>query len=266
MGGVVDSDCRAFKDHFSTGAREYARYRPTYPPALFEWLAGLCPARDLAWDCATGSGQAALGLAEHFERVIATDASDAQVEHAAPHPRVVYRVAPADASGLADRSVTLVTVAQALHWLDRPRFYAEVRRVTRPGGVLAVWTYNMLAIAPAIDALVGRFYRDTVGPWWAKDRALVEDGYRSIDFPFDELIAPTFSMRAEWTLADLEGYLRSWSAVQRYQAERGEDPVASLHAELAALWGEATERRTVRWPLACRAARIGRETEGRGTP
>jgi SAM-dependent methyltransferase len=263
----VRKDSPGFKDLFSAGARDYARFRPTYPAALFEWLAELCLVRDLAWDCATGNGQAAVGLAQHFERVIATDASAAQIEHASPHPRVEYRVAPAEASGLPDRSVTLVTVAQALHWLDRPRFYAEVRRVTRPGSVLAVWTYHTIIVAPAIDALVARFYRDEVGPYWARDRALVEDGYRSVDFPFPELAAPTFTMSADWTLPDLEGYLRSWSAVQRYQADRGEDPVTALHAELAPLWGEAHERRTVRWPLSCRVARIAEEeTAGRGAP
>lgn len=252
-----------FKDHFSGGAASYARFRPVYPPALFEWLAGLVPARDVAWDCATGNGQAAVGLAAHFGRVIATDASERQIAHARPDPRIEYRVALAEASGLPDRSVALVTVAQALHWLDRPRFYAEARRVLRPGGVLAVWCYNLLAVDAAVDEVVTRFYRETVGPWWTPDRALVDQGYRTIEFPFAELPAPAFAMAAEWTLADLEGYLRTWSAVQRYRAERGEDPVAALRGELGAAWGRPESPRAVRWPLHFRVGRHLPETPRR---
>lgn len=245
-----------FKDHFSSVAEQYSRYRPTYPPELFGWLAGIAPGREAAWDCATGSGQAAIGLAGHFARVVATDASPEQIAEARAHPRIEYRVAPAETSGLPDAAFDLVTVAQALHWLDRPRFYAEARRVLRPGGVLAVWCYNLLEIEPAIDAVVNHFYRGTVGPWWTADRALVDDGYRSVEFPFAELSPPRLAMEADWTLGDLEGYLGSWSAVARYRAERNEDPVAALHQPLARAWGPPEARRRVRWPLHIRAGHV----------
>jgi hypothetical protein len=246
-----------FKDLFSVGASGYARFRPRYPPALFEWLAGLCSQRDLAWDCATGSGQAAIGLGPWFARVIATDASPEQLAHAEPAVNLEYRLARAEESGLSDRSVSLVTVAQALHWLDRPLFYAEVRRVARSGGVVAAWCYGLFAMDPRVDAIIDRLYGVTLGNWWTADRMLVEEGYRTIEFPFEEIAAPRFDMTAEWTLADLEGYLRTWSALQRYRADRGEDPVTTIHSDLAAAWGEPGRARVVRWRLHARVGRIG---------
>ena len=170
----------SFADHFSGVSAAYAAFRPRYPDALFDLLAAAAPAREAAWDCATGNGQAALGLARHFARVIATDASDAQIAYATPHPRITYRVAAADRSGLGDRSVDLVTVAQAAHWLDRPRFYAEARRVLRPAGVIALWSYWDFTIAPEIDPILRVFHKETVGPFWPLERKLTEDRYRTI--------------------------------------------------------------------------------------
>jgi len=249
-------DPAGFKDHFSGRAAGYAAYRPRYPAALFAWLADQSPAREMAWDCATGSGQAAGELAGRFSRVVATDASEAQIGRAVAAPGVEYRVARAEASGLAPRSADLVTVAQALHWLDLPRFYAEVRRVARPGAILAVWCYTALRIDPGIDELVQEFYDGTVGPYWPPERTHVDQGYRSLPFPFPELTVPEFQMVSEWTLADLSGYLRTWSAVIRYEAEHGTDPVAPVHAGLARRWGDSATVRQVVWPLSFRVGQI----------
>lgn len=238
-----------FKDFFSAGSAEYATFRPTYPDELFGWLASQCERHTLAWDCATGNGQAALGLAAHFARVIATDGSEAQIARARPHHKVEYRVAPAEASGLEAKSVDLVTVAQALHWLDRPGFYAEARRVARPGARVAVWCYNLLRITPAVDALIVRFYRETLAGCWTPDRALVDAEYRTVEFPFGEVPVPGFAMAADWTLPRLVGYLRTWSGTQRYVQQHGEDPVALLEPVLAAAWGDSGSRRRVSWPL-----------------
>jgi SAM-dependent methyltransferase len=246
-----------FKDHFSSASDRYAAYRPDYPAALFAWLAGLCAEHDLAWDCATGSGQAALGLAPHFRRVVATDASAEQIRHAAPHPLIDYRVAPAEASGLADHSVDLVTVAQAAHWFDLPRFYAEAARVLKPGGAIAVWGYGRMLLPGEMDALFQRFYAETVGPYWPLERALIDDAYRSLDFPFAEIEAPAFAIEVEWTLPRLLDYLSTWSAVKRYQAARGHDPLPALLAELRALWGDPEAARALQWPLFLRAGRGG---------
>jgi SAM-dependent methyltransferase len=245
-----------FKDHFSSASDRYAAYRPDYPAGLFGWLAGLCAERDTAWDCATGSGQAALGLAPHFRRVVATDASAEQVRHAAPHPRVDYRVAPAEASGLAERSVDLVTVAQAAHWFDLPRFYAEAARVLKPGGVIALWGYGRMVLPGDLDAPFLRFYAETVGPYWPPERALIDDGYRSLDFPFAEMAAPAFFIEVEWSLQRLLDYLSTWSAIRRYQAALERDPLPALRAELQPGWGDSGTTRKLQWPLFLRVGRI----------
>jgi SAM-dependent methyltransferase len=234
----------------------YAAFRPRYPASLFEHLAGVAPGRRTAWDCATGSGQAALGLAEHFEAVWATDASAAQLAAALAHPRVQYRVARAEASGLPDGSIDLLTVAQAVHWFDLPKFYAEARRVLVRRGVLAVWTYNLMEIDPAIDALVFTFYKETVGAYWPPERSLVEDGYARLEFPFEAVALPPSNMEGRFDLKELAGYIRTWSAVQGYQKAHAVDPVTSFLEELKPHWGPPETRRTVRWPLAVRAGRV----------
>jgi SAM-dependent methyltransferase len=247
---------RTFQDHFSGVAPGYAEFRPRYPAALFAYLAGLTPSHLLAWDCACGNGQATVGLASHYARVIGTDASAAQIANAEARANVEYRVAPAEASGLPDASVELVTVAQALHWLEVDRFYAEVRRVLVPGGVLAVWAYwRVTADDDAVTALVDEFYGKTVGPYWPPERKLVEQGYRTIPFPFTELTTPEFAVTADWTLNELLGYMRTWSATSRYVAARGEDPVVAFAPRVAAVWGDAARRRRMTWALGLRVGR-----------
>ncbi|HEY0005233.1 MAG TPA: class I SAM-dependent methyltransferase [Pyrinomonadaceae bacterium] len=245
-----------FKDHFSTHSVDYAKYRPLYPAELFAYLASLVFARERAWDCATGNGQAAQGLARFFEHVIATDASQSQIASAAAHAKIEYRTAPAENSGLESGSIDLITVAQALHWLNLEDFYNEAKRTLRPGGVVAVWCYNLLTINEELDQPINRFYGETVGPYWPPERVIVEDKYRSIPFPFIELNPPQFYIEVDWSLLDLLGYLRTWSATQRFIKERGFDPVTEgLADELLALWGEPERRQLVRWPLHLRVGR-----------
>jgi len=190
-----------FKDHFSRHAASYAGHRPDYPAALFDYLAARAGAHELVWDVATGNGQAAHGLVRHFARVSATDASAEQIREAMPHPRITYRVAPAEASGLEPASVDLITVAQALHWFDLPRFYTEARRVLRPGGLIAMWCYHLMSVSTEVDRVLEHFYADTIGPDWPPERRLVEDGYRSLEFPFAEIQdAPFFSIERIWSV------------------------------------------------------------------
>jgi ubiquinone/menaquinone biosynthesis C-methylase UbiE len=245
-------------DHFSGHAAAYARHRPGYPVELFSWLATTVQARELVWDCATGNGQAALALAEHFECIVATDLSAEQIAQATPHPRIDYRVATAEASGLPDASCDLVTVAQALHWFDHARFNAEVRRVLRPGGVIAAWTYTLLQaqIDPAAQAAIADFNRHVVGPYWPPERRWVDTGYQGIDFPFEEIAAPPFAIHLEWTLDDLIAYLRTWSSTQRYIKALGVDPTPTLRARLAQHWPDPASKRSVIWPLALRVGRV----------
>ncbi len=246
------------KDHFSRVSHAYSESRPHYPRALFAWLAEACSARDLAWDCATGNGQAAVDLAPYFARVIATDLSAEQIARATPAAGVTYRAAPADASGLDNASVDLVTVAQALHWFDLDRFYAEVRRVAKPGGLVAVWTYGIHTTADAaIDARARHFYDATVGSYWPPERHHVEAGYATLPFPFERISTPAFAMHADWSLPQLLGYLRSWSATGRFIREQGYDPVVALETELAPLWGNPSTTRRITWPLTLLTGRVG---------
>lgn len=247
----------AFLDLFSRHASTYATARPSYPDALYQFITSLVPDRRVAWDCATGNGQAARDVARYFERVIATDASPEQIANAMPVRNVEYRVAPADASGLPAHCVDLVTVAQALHWLNLDLFYGEVRRVTVPGGVVAAWCYGACHAGSDIEGLLREFEHETVGPFWNPGRRWVDEGYRTIPFPFDEVIAPPFELRLHWSLSQLREYLNSWSAVAAYRRERGKDPVAPLLERIAKLWGPSDASREVTWPLGLRSGRIG---------
>jgi SAM-dependent methyltransferase len=241
-----------FRDYFSEQSDAYAKYRPRYPAALFEYLATLPERRERAWDCATGNGQAALGLAPFFPEIIATDASPSQLQSALHHDNIIYRVAPAEHTGIEAHSVDLVTVAQALHWFDLDAFYAEVKRVLKPRGVLAVSAYNLLEIEPEIDAKLNVFYYETVGPYWPPERRLLEDGYKSLAFPFHELSPPDIRLEARWNLPELAGYLRTWSATNQFIKARGFDPVTDLTNELLTVWPTPEEPKHVRWPLSLR--------------
>jgi SAM-dependent methyltransferase len=245
----------AFKDHFSKQAAEYATFRPRSPQELFRYLARLAPGTELAWDCATGNGQAAVALAEVFDRVIATDASENQIANAERHPRVVYRVAPAEKSGIEPGTINVVTIAQALHWFDLERFYAEARRVLKPQGVIAAWAYKLAQVTPSIDAVVNHYYSDVVGAYWPAERALVEK-FEELSFPFPEIAAPPFEMVAEWNAEHLIGYLRTWSATQRFMAANQHDPLEMIDRDLRSKWGSGEQLRRVVWPLTVRIARL----------
>jgi len=245
----------AFKDHFSGHAGDYAAHRPGYPPALFDWLAGKSPGRSLAWDCATGNGQAALALAEHFDQVVASDASAEQLAQAAPHPRVDYRAEPAEHSSLEPASADLITVAQAYHWFDHEAFHREAGRVLRDTGVLAVWAYPLARIDNRVDPLVFDLYERRLGSYWPPERRFIETGYADFEMPWPEIEAPTFEMTAQWTLDGLIGYLGTWSALRRYVAQEGDNPLQEVEKLLAEAWGDPGETKIVRWPLILRACR-----------
>ena len=242
----------SFKDHFSKQAADYARFRPRYPREMFEYLGRIAPSRALAWDCATGNGQAAVGLAAVFERVIATDASERQIANAEPHERVEYRVASAEESGLESGTIDLIMVAQALHWFDLPRFYKEALRVLKSNGVLAASAYKFFHITLAIDEVVNhRYYEEVVGAFWPPERMLVEK-FEELQFPFAEIETPLLEMIAQWHLEHLVGYLRSWSATQRFIVANERDPLKEIDDNLRDAWGDAEQTRKVVWPLILR--------------
>ena len=252
----------AFKDHFSKHAVDYAKFRPRYPREMFKHLGTVAPSKKLAWDCATGNGQAAVELANVFEYVIATDASDKQIANAESHKRVEYRVASAEDSGMEPESADLIMVAQALHWLDHSRFYPEVRRVLKTNGVFAASAYKFFHITPQIDEIVNqRYYKTVVGPCWPPERVLVEK-FDEVPFPFPEVKTPRFEMTAVWNLEHLAGYLRSWSASQRFIAEKNRDPIDEIAADLRSAWGDPKQTKRIVWPLVLRVG-IKTTSEGR---
>ena len=254
----------AFADHFSKQAKAYAEFRPSYPDELGAYLASLARttvasasgAATQVWDCGTGSGQAATMLARHFDRVVATDASPAQIGKAEKCDRVEYSVAPAEASGLPDRSCDVITAAQAAHWFDLPGFYLEARRVLKPGGVIAVWCYALLETSEtAVDQAIRQFTYERMGKYWPAGRELVEDHYQSLLFPFTPIEAPSFEMTANWSPADLLGFLGSWSAVARCREFERKDPLKPFTAELARAWPKDSATLTMRWPLYMKVGR-----------
>ena len=244
-----------FEDHFSGQSKQYAQFRPKYPDEMYAYLASLTPERSLAWDCGTGNGQAALGLVNYFDNVHATDASAEQISLAYPHQNVSYHVEPAEHVSLDDASVDLVTVAVAIHWFHFDEFYREVRRVLKPNGVLAAWTYNAVEISPEIDALIWHYYRDIVGEYWPERIRYLEQRYESIPFPFEDIIPPRFRMEIHWNLLQLAGFLDSWSATQRYKAQKGQHPLELIWQDLLSAWGDEKETRLIRWPLHFRIGR-----------
>ena len=250
-----------FPDHFSGVAAQYAASRPRYPDALFAWLARLAPAHALAWDAGCGNGQASTGLAAHFASVIATDASAPQIANAESQPRVDYGVCGETNAALADHSVDLVTVAQALHWFDRAIFYREVERVLTARGVLAVWTYDVVEIDPAVDTVIRAWYHETLGPYWPPERAHVESQYRDIGFPYSVLAAPSFDMSVLWTRVQFIAYLRTWSAVKEYFARVGDDAIQLVQPVLDRAWSDE-QQRVVRWPLTLLAGYARTECSG----
>ncbi len=249
----------SFEDHFSNHSEQYAQYRPQYPDKIYAYLASITPGHSLAWDCGTGNGQAAVGLAKYFDKVHATDASAGQISAAYPHDKIEYRVEPAEHISLPDSSVDLVTIAVAIHWFNFDEFYREVKRVLKPEGVIAAWTYNLTEISPQIDPLISHYYTEVLGQYWPERIRYLEQGYKTIPFPFEEIIPPSFVMEIDWNLIQFAGFLDSWSATQRYKAQQGTHPLEIIWPELLAAWGDEKDQRLIRWPL---HFRIGRNKSG----
>ena len=227
----------SFEDRFAFAAGAYATYRPRYPTALFDWLRHRLPGAGRVWDCGTGSGQAADSLAAHFDLVVATDASLAQLVHASRTNAPCYVAMTAERCALGNRSMDLVTVAQALHWFDRAAFFDEVHRVLVPGGLLAIWSYGLATVSPAIDAVLRHFHDVKVGPYWSPERQLVESGYNGVELPFVEEPVPSFAMQATWTLAPARWLPVDLVGGREVPRDDGSRPCARGHARAGATLG-----------------------------
>lgn len=245
------------KDLFSKQAAAYAKYRPSYPAGLVDYILSFVGERKTAWDCATGNGQAAVLVAPYFDRVEATDSSAKQLEQAAPAAHIHYSVSLAEQTAFADNTFDLVTVAQAYHWFRFDAFEQELRRVAKPGAVIAVWGYHIPQCGvDAINTLINDFYTGTVGPFWDAERRYVDDYYRTVPFPYEELPAKEFSIDVQWGPDDLPGYLHSWSSVQHFIRANGYNPVEELAKRLSLVWPAGTDALAFRFPVFMRVGRI----------
>ena len=245
-------------DLFSSHSQQYAAFRPTYPQALYDFIYSHVRTFEMAWDSGTGNGQAARVLLHRFKKVLATDISSKQLEHASKADSIFYSVA-GEKTEFANESIDLITVSQAIHWFDLDKFYQEVERVGKPDALLAVWGYGLLRIDPAIDLRITDFYKNVVGPYWNKQRKLIDEAYQTIPFPFNEIKVPEFEISLTWTIDQLEGYLITWSAVQKYIQTNRVNPVEALISQIAPSWGGQTL--PVTFPLFLRLGRVNpRET------
>ena len=247
-----------FEDHFSELASTYSKYRPTYPKKLFKYLSECCKGHSQAWDCGTGNGQAAISLAEYFDNVLATDASKEQLEQAAKHPKIIYKNDSAEKVSLADKSTDLVTVAAAVHWFNFDKFYAEVKRVLKPDGIIAVWGYHLFTISPEIDNLLVKYYKEILHDYWPERFHYVDTRYADLPFPFEEINPPEFEMITEWNLDQVVGFLSSWSGTKIYQQKVGHHPLNEIWDDLLIAWGDEGLKQTTHWPL---YMRIGKQSE-----
>lgn len=245
-----------FKDHFSKQAKEYAQYRPKYPVELFEYLSTLPKEHKKVWDAATGNGQAAVGLAPYFDKIIATDASSSQIEHAEAHPKVTYRVATAENSGVEPASCDMVSIATAIHWLDTDKFYAEVRKVLKPGGIIAVWTYAESRSNKVIDNVYDPFSKGLLGSYWPKENRKAWEFETMIDFPFERIQTPAFKLVVQWSLKDYLNYIYTWSAVHNYIKDNGKNPIELVYDDFKKVWGDEDSKRDITFPIEMKIGRV----------
>lgn len=241
-------------DYFSSQSESYAKYRPLYPGELFQLIADSCSDRHLAWDCATGNGQAAVGLSVFFEKVMATDISSRQIAQARAASNIDYRLSSAEKSEFRQHSFDVILVAQALHWFDLPAFFKESRRVLKTDGLMVIVSYQLPRITPEINSLIDHLHAEILGSYWPTQRVHVDNGYRDLSLPLDLLPVPEMSMSHQWFEHEFMGYLSSWSAVNSYTQKLHSDPLLSISSRLSQHWGKG--RRRVTWPLTIRMGKF----------
>lgn len=248
----------SYIEHFAKNSSEYKLFRPDYPEELFTYLESIAPENGLAWDCGTGNGQAAIALAKRFKQVVATDVSQEQLNLAPKLSNISYHCWPAEQTSLADNSVDLITIAQALHWFDLERFYQEVHRVGKKDAVIAAWCYSLGNISSTIDPILRKLYVNILGnKYWPKERKYVEEEYCTISFPFTRISPPAFMIHKSLNYYQLLGYLNTWSAVKEYQIQKQQNPIDKIAADLQAAWGDVEHPKMMIWPIHLIVGKIG---------
>ncbi|MFP2996297.1 class I SAM-dependent methyltransferase [Spongiivirga sp. MCCC 1A20706] len=243
------------KDHFSSHADDYVKYRPTYPSDLYRFLEAEVPNKNVAWDCGTGNGQVAFQLAKRFCQVYATDISQQQLDMALTKDNIEYSVQAAEETTFSNDLFDLVIVAQAIHWFNFEKFYAEVRRTARKNARICVVGYGLIKICPEVDNIIGDFYSSVIRPYWDDERKFIDENYKTIPFPFKEIQTPKFVNKHRWNLNHLIGYLNTWSAVKRFIKENNHNPIDDLKIQIEKYWGD-TEIKQVNFPILLRLGKI----------
>lgn len=243
------------KDHFSSQSGRYAKFRPTYPSDLFDYLNSIVPNKEAAWDCGTGNGQIAGELAKTFDSMYATDISQSQINNAIQKDNITYSVQPAENTDFDNQLFDLIIVAQAIHWFNFEKFYVEVRRTAKKHATLCVVGYGRVTISEQIDRIITHFYSNILGDYWDKERTYIDENYATIPFPFEEMETPAFENTHHWSLEHLVGYLNTWSAVKHFINQNGHNPVNEVEAELKQHWEEA-EVKEVTFPILLRVGTI----------
>ena len=243
------------KDNFSTQSDKYAKFRPSYPSEFFDFLNSVITKKENAWDCGTGSGQVAFELAKTFDNIYATDISQSQIDNARQSAKIEYSVQPAEKTNFAENTFDLIIVAQAIHWFDFEKFYAEVKRTAKENAKLCVVGYGLLEITPEIDFVIRDFYTKVIGEYWDKERKYVDENYTTIPIPFKEIQVPKFENKHEWNLKHLVGYLNTWSAVKHYIKKNNHNPIEELEIKLKKTWNIG-ESKIVKFPILLRIGQI----------
>ncbi len=232
-----------FVDRFSRKSGVYASARPDYPAEIYRFLSEIVPGHEAVWDCATGNGQAAIVLAEYFDQIYATDASEQQINNARACAKVNYTVATAENSGLESESVDLVTVATAAHWFDLDKFYTEARRVLKPGGILAMWAYCRFETQnEPVNELLQKMGREVLKEYWDPNLDRIWEGYEKLPFPFEDIEHDAWPITTNWTRNDMLAYISTWSATNNYIERHGESPLAAIEEDLAKVWPEEQKK------------------------
>lgn len=252
----MSTDHSPARNWFDQGGRAYARFRPEYPPELAAFLASTAPDKRLAVDVGCGNGQLTQLLAPYFDKVVGLDPSMDQIANASPNARIDYQCAPAERLPLPDACASLITAAQAAHWFDLPAFYREARRIALPGAVLALVSYGVMKLDPALDARFRKFYDDEIGPYWPAERKLVDSGYATIAFPFEELARPALEIRLDWHLSEFLGYLTTWSAVRSANEAGHEELLMAFAHDIGKAWGDPDRKRPIAWPINMRIGKL----------
>ncbi|KAL3718062.1 hypothetical protein ACJRO7_003237 [Eucalyptus globulus] len=250
----------AMQGPYDQVAKGYVATRPQYPDEWFSKLSTLTSRHALAWDAGTGNGQAAIAIAEHYERVFATDTSEPMLKQGIPHPRVQYLYTLSSLSEDetvamlgGENSVDLITVATAVHWFDIPKFYSIAKRVLRkPGGVIAVWTYTgMIGATPEFERILRRL-REACKPYWKPGIQYVFEEYQNLPFPFESVglgcegQPAHLEMSREISFETFLSRLRTSSAVSTAKQNGVDLLTDDVVKEFETAWGGSDSVRTVK--------------------